>query len=74
MREEEVLQKRSRLKSLMDLERNFEGYEEGVRVILQKKKEAGPQAGIFASLPIFWKHPLAMKLPSAPLWAKSFSM
>jgi len=46
VRDEELMQKRSRLKSLLDLERNFEGYEEGVRSILQKKKQGGHQ-GVF---------------------------
>ncbi len=46
IREEELVMKRSRLKSLLDLERNFEGYEEGVRSILQKKKR-GDQQGVF---------------------------
>lgn len=31
--------KRSRLESLQDLQRNFEGYEEGVRSILRKRRE-----------------------------------
>ncbi len=44
--QEELVMKRSRLKSLLDLERNFEGYEEGVRSLLQKKREGDAQ-GIF---------------------------
>jgi chromosome segregation protein len=47
VRQEELVVKRSRLKSLWDLERNFEGYEEGVRAILQKKKENRDVEGIF---------------------------
>lgn len=47
VRQEELVVKRSRLKSLLDLERNFEGYEEGVRAILQKKKENRDEKGIF---------------------------
>ncbi|MBI2982466.1 MAG: AAA family ATPase, partial [Deltaproteobacteria bacterium] len=38
IRRDELGQKRSRLKSLIDLERNFEGYQEGVRAILKAKK------------------------------------
>lgn len=45
--QEELMVKRSRLKSLLDLERNFEGYEDGVRSILQKKKEGSFQTGLF---------------------------
>lgn len=41
VRREEVALKRSRLKSLLDLEKNFEGYEEGVRSVLKSKKERG---------------------------------
>ncbi len=41
IRQEDLLMKRSRLKSLLDLEKNFEGYEEGVRTVLQKKKGPG---------------------------------
>lgn len=47
VRQEELVMKRSRLKSLLDLERNFEGYEEGVRAILRKKKEDRDRKGIF---------------------------
>lgn len=47
VRQEELVIKRSRLKSLLDLERNFEGYEEGVRSILQKKKEDRDTTGVF---------------------------
>jgi chromosome segregation protein len=47
VRQEELVVKRSRLKSLLDLERNFEGYEEGVRSILRKKKEDRERDGIF---------------------------
>jgi chromosome segregation protein len=46
VRQEELVVKRSRLKSLLDLERNFEGYEEGVRAILQKKKNREAE-GVF---------------------------
>ncbi len=44
--QEELVMKRSRLKSLFDLERNFEGYEEGVRSILKAKKEARQMSGV----------------------------
>ncbi|QQR82036.1 MAG: chromosome segregation protein SMC [Deltaproteobacteria bacterium] len=44
---EELVHKRSRLKSLQDLERNFEGYEEGVRSILKASKEKGQGSGVF---------------------------
>ncbi len=44
---EELVNKRSRLKSLQDLERNFEGYEEGVRSILKASKEKGQESGVF---------------------------
>ncbi len=47
LRREELVMKRSRLKSLQDLERNFEGYEEGVRSILNAKKEHGQGEGVF---------------------------
>ncbi|HSA60552.1 MAG TPA: chromosome segregation protein SMC, partial [bacterium] len=47
VRQEELVNKRSRLKSLLDLERNFEGYEEGVRAILQKKKDNREIGGVF---------------------------
>jgi chromosome segregation protein len=47
LRREELLLKRSRLKSLLDLERNFEGYEEGVRTVLKIKKERGREDSIF---------------------------
>ncbi|HEX5037203.1 MAG TPA: chromosome segregation protein SMC [bacterium] len=47
VRQEELVVKRSRLKSLWDLERNFEGYEEGVRAILQKKKDERDADGVF---------------------------
>lgn len=45
IRGEELVLKRSRLKSLLDLERNFEGYDEGVRSILRKKKEGFASGG-----------------------------
>ncbi|MDO8644169.1 MAG: chromosome segregation protein SMC, partial [bacterium] len=44
-REETVL-RRSRLKSLIDLERNFEGYQQGVRSILRVKKQEGKMMGV----------------------------
>ncbi len=47
VRQEELVVKRSRLKSLLDLERNFEGYEDGVRAILKKKKESREIGGVF---------------------------
>lgn len=47
LRREELVMKRSRLKSLQDLERNFEGYEEGVRSILKANKEPGHIEGVF---------------------------
>lgn len=46
IRREELGFKRSRLKSLIDLERNFEGYEEGVRSILKARKEGTRPGGI----------------------------
>lgn len=46
---EELLQKKSRLQSLEELERNFEGYQEGPRQILQKKK-TGELAGVLESV------------------------
>lgn len=50
IRREDLVFKRSCLKSLLELEKNFEGYEEGVRSILKFKKEnpENPKyAGIF---------------------------
>ena len=47
IRREELVLKRSRLKSLLDLERNFEGYEEGVRSILKTRKDRGRDEAIF---------------------------
>lgn len=44
-RQEGLVLKRSRFKSLIELEKNFEGYEEGVRSVLQKKREE--PTGIF---------------------------
>lgn len=44
-REETVL-RRSRFRSLKDLERNFEGYQQGVRSILRLKKTEGKMQGI----------------------------
>ncbi|MBI3541014.1 MAG: chromosome segregation protein SMC [Deltaproteobacteria bacterium] len=38
LQHEALVLKRSRLKSLLELEKNFEGYEEGVRAILKEKK------------------------------------
>jgi len=38
LRRDDLVMKRSRLKSLLDLEKNLEGYAEGVRSILQKKR------------------------------------
>lgn len=45
-KKEEMVLRRSRLKSLVDLERNFEGYQEGVRSILRARKTEGKMAGI----------------------------
>ena len=39
LKREDLSFKRSRLKSLLDLERNFEGYAEGVRSLLKARKE-----------------------------------
>lgn len=46
---EELVQKRSRLNSLKDLERNFKGYQEGPRTILNKKRE-GTLDGVLGSV------------------------
>ncbi|MBI2083447.1 MAG: AAA family ATPase [Deltaproteobacteria bacterium] len=43
VRREELSLKRSHLMSLIDLERNFEGYQEGVRTILKAKKQGEMQ-------------------------------
>lgn len=40
---EELLKKKSRLQSLEELERNFEGYQQGARHILQRKKSGDIQ-------------------------------
>lgn len=49
---EELLQKKSRLQSLEELERNFEGYLEGPRSLL-KKKQAGEMDQILGSVADF---------------------
>lgn len=46
---EELLQKKSRLQSLEELERNFEGYQEGPRQILKRKNE-GELDGVLGSV------------------------
>jgi len=46
IRREELGFKRSRLKSLVDLERNFEGYQEGVRTILRARREGLQKEGV----------------------------
>lgn len=46
LRREGLAFKRSRLKSLQDLERNFEGYEDGVRALLKARKEGVSPSGI----------------------------
>ncbi|MBI2068184.1 MAG: AAA family ATPase [Deltaproteobacteria bacterium] len=46
IRREEISLKRSRFKSLVDLERNFEGYQEGVRNILRAKREGSTSSGV----------------------------
>ncbi len=56
-RQEDLVQKRSRLKSLLDLEKNFEGYDEGVRSILKAKKEGTHAAGIFGVVADFLETP-----------------
>lgn len=45
-KKEEVMTRRSRLRSLLDLERNFEGYQDGVRSIFRVKKQEGKMAGV----------------------------
>ncbi|MDO8461352.1 MAG: chromosome segregation protein SMC [Deltaproteobacteria bacterium] len=45
-KKEELVLRRSRLKSLADLERNFEGYQEGVRSVLRARKSGGKMTGI----------------------------
>lgn len=53
LRREDLVFKRSRLKSLLDLEKNFEGYDEGVRSILKSRKESGQHEGAFGVLAEF---------------------
>ncbi len=62
---EDLVFKRSRLKSLLELERNFEGYEEGVRSILKAKKEnpENPKyAGVFGVVAEFIETSLQFEL------------
>ena len=48
LKQESLVLKNSRLKSLLELEKNFEGYDDGVRSILKAKKDEGRQDnGIF---------------------------
>lgn len=44
---ERLHQENSRLNSLLELQRNFEGYQEGVRAILLKRQAQGFQNGIY---------------------------
>lgn len=57
IRREEVGGKRSRLKSLIDLERNFEGYAEGVRTVLKARKEGVQKEGILGVVADFVDSP-----------------
>ncbi|MBI2340267.1 MAG: chromosome segregation protein SMC, partial [Deltaproteobacteria bacterium] len=49
---EELTQKKSRLDSLDELQKNFEGYQEGTRAVLMKKRESGGE-GIFGTVADF---------------------
>jgi len=42
--------KRSRLTSLEELEKNFEGYKEGVRNVMMKRSQIDPQSQIFGTI------------------------
>lgn len=44
---EQGQESRSRLSSLVDLQRNYEGYQEGVRAIMLKKQQDSPANGIY---------------------------
>ena len=46
-KQEELVLRRSQLRSLMDLERSYEGYQDGVRAIMQQSKLEGKRDKVF---------------------------
>ena len=49
---EELTHRKSRLESLVELQKNFEGYQEGTRSVLLKQRDSG-EAGIFGTVADF---------------------